>query len=178
MAGLKDQLLKTGLVSEKQIKKAEKEKRKEGQKQASGMPGGDHLSRHANDSLLEKQQRDRQLNQQQKEQAERKAVLAQVRQLIDTQKLPMPQGDIPFNFLHEGKVKKLYVDAKTRDLLIRGIIGLTHFDGRYDLVPRETVEKIRAREEAVIVLLNTGKSEADASDDPYAAFQVPEDLVW
>jgi uncharacterized protein YaiL (DUF2058 family) len=40
-------------------------------------------------------------------------------------------------------------------------------------------EKIRQRDVAAVVLLNTRAAEAAADpDDPYAAYQIPDDLMW
>jgi len=44
----------------------------------------------------------------------------------------------------------------------------------------KVAEKIQQRlAEAIIVLHNTGQSaEVQAEDDPYAAYQIPDDLMW
>ena len=177
MAGLRDQLLKSGLVNEKQVKKAQKEKHKE-QRQPGKSAVSDEKLR-LQQAQAEKAERDRLLNQQRKEEAERKALIAQVRQLIETQRIARFEGEVPFNFTDSGTVKKLYLDQKIRDQLVKGLLAIVKFNDRYDMVPRETAEKIGQRMAEAVILLNEAvKSEAPAADDPYAAYQVPDDLIW
>lgn len=177
MAGLRDQLLKSGLVNEKQVKKAQKEKHKEQRNQGKSVVPEDKVR--LQQAQAEKAERDRLLNQQRKEEAERKALVAQVRQLIETQRIAKTEGDIPFNFTDGGTVKKLYLDRKLRDPLVKGHTAIVKLDDRYEIVPRETAEKIGQRlAEAVIFLNDAVKSEEPAADDPYAAYQVPDDLIW
>jgi len=177
MAGLRDQLLKSGLVNEKQVKKAQKEKHKEQRNQGKSVVPEDKLR--LQQAQAEKAERDRLLNQQRKEEAERKAVSAQVRQLIETQRIAKAEGDIPFNFTDGGAVKKLYLDRKLRDLLVKGHTAIVKLDDRYEIVPRETAEKIGQRlAEAVVLLNEAARSEEPSADDPYAAYQVPDDLIW
>lgn len=178
MAGLRDQLLKSGLVNEKQVKKARKEKIKE-QRGHQGKPPAAEDKQRLQQAQAEKVERDRLLNQQRKEEAERKALTAQVRQLIETQRLPRAEGDIPYHFTDAGKVKKLDLDARLRDHLVRGLIAVVSLDGKYELVPRETAEKIRLRDATAVIVLNDRAAENQATeDDPYAAYQVPDDLIW
>ena len=49
--------------------------------------------------------------------------------------------------------------------------------GGYEIIPREAALKIQERDASRIVLLNTHVEEPDA-DDPYAAYQIPDDLMW
>ncbi len=178
MAGLRDQLLKSGLVNEKQVKKAQKEKHKEQRGQGkAGVPDEEALRRQR--VQAEKLERDRQLNQQRKEAADRKALGAQVRQLIEVHRQPIREGEIPFSFTDDGKVKKLMLDTKTRDQLVRGQLAIVRGDQGYGFVPRETAEKILQREAAYVILLNEPAGQDDPfGDDPYADYQVPDDLIW
>jgi uncharacterized protein YaiL (DUF2058 family) len=175
MAGLRDQLLKSGLVSEKQVKQAQKEKVKA--QKATGHRAPEKVA--IEPGLTEKAQRDRELNQQRQAERARKDIEAQIRQLISTRRIPIAEGETPFNFTDAGKVKKLHLAAPLRDQLIRGIIGIVRLQGKYELVPRETIEKIRQRDAGVIVLLNDQVESSSADDkDPYAQYQIPDDLIW
>jgi uncharacterized protein len=178
MAGLRDQLLKTGLVNEKQVKKAQKEKYKE-QKCQGKAAGTDEMQR-LQQAQADKTERDRLLNQQRKEESEKKALTAQARQLIEAHRISLVEGEVPFNFTDCGKVKKLYLEIKFRDQLVRGQLAIVKLDQQYEFVPRETAEKIRQRDASVLVLLNgpTADNEPSSADDPYAKFQIPDDLIW
>ena len=49
--------------------------------------------------------------------------------------------------------------------------------GGYEIIPREAAEKIEQRDPRRILLLNTATNEVEA-DDPYADYQIPDDLMW
>ncbi len=179
MAGLRDQLLKSGLVNEKQVKKAQREKHKE-QRAPHGKPVASEQQQSLQQRQTEKQERDRQLNQQRREESERRALAAQARQLIEAHRLARIEGELPFHFNDSGKVKRLLLDSRTRDQLANGLLAIVRLDAGYEMVPRETAEKIRQRDPAALVLLNepTARDHQPAADDPYAAYQIPDDLVW
>lgn len=181
MAGLRDQLLKSGLVDEKQLRKAQKEKIKA----RLAAPQLAPLEASALESGIEQQQRakaekDRRLNLERNESKHQREMVAQIRQLITAHKITEWEGDFPYQFNHEGKIKKLQVSKSLKDHLARGLVGITFLDGCYAMVPRETIEKIRSRLESAVVLLNerNDSSPETSHDDPYADFQVPDDLIW
>jgi len=178
---LRDQLLKAGLVNEKQLKKAVKEKQKDAQKQhGQGKPAVHEADKQrADKAQAEKAERDRLLNLQRQQEAERKAIAAQVRQLVEQNRQPKEDGDTPYNFVDGGKVKRLYVSAKLRQRIGAGQLAIVRFDKGYELVPAEAAEKIAARDPASVVLFNASKqAQETAPEDPYAQFQVPDDLMW
>ena len=94
-----DQFLKAGLVNKTQLNKAQKSKNKQQKlKQKQKIEVVDEAAVAAQQAAAEKAARDRELNRQQKEEAERKAVQAQVRQLIEMNRLPRNDGDVGYNF--------------------------------------------------------------------------------
>lgn len=180
---LRDQLLKAGLVNDKQAKKAAKEQRKEANQrhgQQQNRQAEEEARREAQRAQQEKAERDRQLNQQRQQAAAEKALSAQVRQLADTNQVPDADGDIAFNFTDGANVKRIYVNEPARKRLSDGLLAIIKVDGRYRLVPRETAEKIRTRLPSSLILLNEPKrtGKPAAADDPYAGFEVPDDLMW
>jgi len=52
-----------------------------------------------------------------------------------------------------------------------------HLEGRYDIVPTEVADKIRARDASCVVTLRAPASEV-VEEDPYKEFPVPDDLMW
>ncbi len=177
MSGLRDQLLKAGLVNQKQIKKTEKEKIK--QVKATSHKPAVKPSGPEGQAGAEKTARDRALNQQRLAELEKRALAAQVRQLIETRKLPRTEGEMPFHFTDNGTVKTLHLPKAQRDQLIQGQIALVKLDRQYEIVPRETGEKIAARDKRFILVLNhQEKSDDDRREDPYAHYEVPDDLIW
>ncbi|WP_285361463.1 DUF2058 domain-containing protein [Pseudomonas sp. fls2-241-TYG-175] len=180
MAGisLRDQLLKAGLVNQKQAKQVGKEKQKEQRLVHKGQAQvDDSQKRAAQEALAEKVKRDQELNRQQQEKVEQKARAAQVKQLIEASRLPKLTTEDYYNFVDDKKVKRISVNALVRNKLSSGSLAIVHHGGGYEIIPREAALKIQERDPRRIVLLNT-PTEAPDVDDPYAAYQVPDDLMW
>jgi len=176
MAGLRDQLLKSGLVTEKQVKKVQKEQVKASKANAH-RPATSAVE--VAPRQQEKVERDRLLNQQRQAELARRELEAQIRDLIASRRIMPEDGESPFNFSDGSKIKKLYLTPTMRDQLVRGVIGIVRFEGGHAFVPRETVEKLRQRDEGAVLLLNELKQEtSESTDDPYAQYQVPDDLIW
>ncbi len=175
---LRDQLLKAGLVNEKQAKQASKQQQKQERLERKGQVEKDESLREAAlKAHAEKVERDRELNRQQQEKVEQKARQAQVKQLIETSRLPKIVGDDYYNFVDGKKVKRIAVNAMLRDKLSRGSLAIVRHDGGYEMIPRDAALKIQERDKQRVVLLNT-PTEAAEEDDPYAAYKVPDDLMW
>ncbi|TWI55567.1 hypothetical protein IQ22_01493 [Pseudomonas duriflava] len=175
---LRDQLLKAGLVNEKQAKQAVKQKQKQTRMEHRGQAEKDESQRLAAlQAQAEKLARDQELNRQQEEKKRRKAEQAQIKQLIEGSRLPKLESDDYYNFVDEKKVKRLPVNALMREKLSQGSLGIVRYEGRYEVVPRATAERIQERDPRRVVLLNVQKEEPDA-DDPYASYQIPDDLMW
>ncbi|WLG97159.1 DUF2058 domain-containing protein [Pseudomonas sp. Z1-14] len=175
---LRDQLLKAGLVNQKQAKQVGKEKQKQQRLAHKGQVElDDSQQRAAQEAMAEKVKRDQELNRQQQEKAEQKARAAQIKQLIEVSRLPKLTTDDYYNFVDDKKVKRISVNALMRNKLSSGSLAIVHHAGSYEVIPREAALKIQERDPKRIVQLNTQTEEVDA-DDPYAAYQIPDDLMW
>ncbi len=175
---LRDQLMKAGLVSEKQAKQAGKQKQKQQRLEKKGqVEVDDAIKQAALQAQAEKAARDQELNEQQKEKAEQKARAAQIKQLIESSRLPKLQSDDYYNFVDEKKIKRIAVNTMLRDKLSRGSLAIVRHGGGYEMIPREAALRIQERDPRRVILLNT-PTEAPDADDPYAAYQVPDDLMW
>ncbi len=175
---LRDQLLKAGLVNAKQAKQVGKEQQKKQRLEQKGHIEKDESQKlAAQQAMAEKAARDQALNRQQQEKAEQKARTAQVKQLIEVSRLPKLTTEDYYNFVDDKKVKRLPVNALMRNKLSSGSLAIVRHGGGYEVIPREAALKIQERDAQRVVLLNT-PTEAPDADDPYAAYQVPDDLMW
>lgn len=175
---IRDQLLKAGLVNEKQAKQAGKQQQKQQRLVKKGQVEKDDSQREAAlKAQAEKLARDQELNRQQKEKADQKALAAQVKQLIESSRLPKLTTEDYYNFVDDKKVKRLSVNKLVRDKLSSGSLAIVRHGGGYEVIPREAALKIQERDPRRIVQLNT-QTEAPDADDPYAAYQIPDDLMW
>ncbi len=82
-----------------------------------------------------------------------------------------------YNFVDDKKVKRLSVNKLMREKLASGSLAIVRHGGGYEVIPREAALKIQERDPQRVVQLNIRTEEPDA-DDPYAAYQVPDDLMW
>jgi hypothetical protein len=182
---LREQLLKAGLVTEKQAKQAERSESQHKHRQKKG--GGTappapapSPARAAEQARAAKLLRDQELNRRQQEKAARKARAAELRQLVEQLRVPRPESDDYYNFVDGGKVHRLAVTPELRARIVAGTLAIVRSDGRYDLVPAEALERIRERDASAIVSIPVDESAsgAPADDDPYKDFVVPDDLTW
>lgn len=175
---LRDQLLNAGLVNEKQAKQASKHKKKQQRLERKGQVETDASQQQAaQQALAEKAARDRELNRQIQQKVEQKARQAQIKQLIDSARLPRLDTDDYYNFVDGKRVKRLAVNPMMREKLSSGSLAIVRHGGHYEVVPRVVALKVQERDPQKIILLNT-PSEVSNEEDPYAAYQIPDDLMW
>jgi uncharacterized protein YaiL (DUF2058 family) len=178
---LRDQLLQAGLVNEKQAREAERREQQQLQgrqrlpKPQRSQPTEQQLA--TREAQQAKAARDQQLNRQRQEKADRKARLAQARQLIEQNRLPKPESEQFYNFVDGNKIRRISADAALRERLARGEIAIVHYDAGYEWVPAAVVERIRERDPRAVVVEGVAADSAHA-DDAYQAFAVPDDLMW
>jgi len=175
---LQDQLLKAGLIDNKKANKIKKAKHKQAkQVQKNKIASADETKLAARKAQTEKAERDRQLNQRHKEEAERKAIAAQIRQLVEINRQPRDEGDIAYSFTDNKLVKRIHVTQAQLKQLANGRLCIIKLDEQYELIPTLVAEKIQLRDESRLILSNQ-PTEAPEEDDPYADYQVPDDLMW
>jgi len=181
-------LLKAGLVNEQKLKQAARDKQKHSNQ--SRKSGGKSAAKknpapqtEAQIRQAERAERDRALNEQRKQALEQKAIAAQVRQLIETNRLDRSKGDIPYSFVYRKKIKKLYIGENEKKQLAGGRLAIVtmvvnHEGRRFELVPIDVARKIAERDPEALIELNQQDASASAEDDPYAAYKIPDDLTW
>ena len=173
---LQDQLLKAGLVDKSKANEAKKEHRKKARRQRQGevKQGTSSLSQ----AQSEKRAQDRSLNEKRNEARKQREIAAQVKQLVDNNRHPRnsEEDDTPFYFDNKGKIKKMYVSAQTHKLITDKRLMVVNCNGEFELVPTEIAEKIRQRNPSLVIDLPDEQPVDE--DDPYAEYQIPDDLVW
>lgn len=175
---LQEQLLKAGLVDEQQARAAKKAKHKQRKQGRGGQNEAvEENQLRARKVLADKARRDRELNRRQKEQAERKAIRAQIRQLIEVNRQPRDDGELAYNFQDNNKVKRLFVTEDQQKQLSCGLVAIVKLNGHYEVVPVTVAEKIHILDGRCVVVCNAGQ-QSDDKEDPYSAYKVPDDLIW
>ena len=179
MSSLQDQLLKAGLADKKQLKKVKKEQNRLNNLQRHGnIVAEEGVKEQAQQALAEKSKRSRELAQQQNAEAEKKAVAAQIRQLIELNRQPRQGAEIPYNFSDGKLIKKILVTPKMQAHLINGNLAIVRYGEHYELVAGSIADKISQRDPEIVVMRNDPTTAVVDEDDPYADYQIPDDLMW
>jgi len=104
----------------------------------------------------------------------------------------MAEDDLQvYNFTSNNKIKSMLVSPQNHDLISRGRIAIVKLveadEEAFFLIPADAATKIKERSDEAVVLLNEPLSNKEndsdnndnaAEDDPYAGFEVPDDLMW
>lgn len=176
---LQEQLLKSGLVSAAQAKTAKTNKHKQEQLQRkNNVLVSDEAKELAQKARAEQLARDAELNQQRQQQELKKQLLAQVKQLIEQNKLTRDEDGVAYRFTDNNKVKTLYVAETMRLQLINGQLAIVKLDKGYEVVTAEVAKKISERNADSVLVHNESVVSVEQSDDPYAGYAVPDDLMW
>lgn len=174
---LQEQMLKAGLVTSKKMAKVQRTAKKSRVQ-----------AREAREAVEENKkaqlERDKQLSEQQKQATLAKEFKAQVKQLIEMNRIIISKGSIDFNFTDNNVIKSITVDKTTQSQLISGRLAIARLStenssvSEYAIIPAVVADKITQRDAESIVLNNAlAQDEAD-EDDPYADFKIPDDLMW
>ncbi|MCM7060722.1 DUF2058 domain-containing protein [Enterobacter hormaechei] len=174
---LQEQMLKAGLVSSKKMAKVQRTAKKSRVQ-----------AREAREAVEENKkaqlERDKQLSEQQKQAVLAKEFRAQVKQLIEMNRITVAKGNITFNFTDGNLIKKIEVDKQTQTQLINGRLAIARLvinakgDCDYAIIPAVVADKIAQRDADSIVLNSALSQEEQEEDDPYADFKIPDDLMW
>jgi uncharacterized protein YaiL (DUF2058 family) len=176
---LQEQLLKSGLVSAAQAKSVKSDKRKQTQQQRHNkVEVVDEAKQLAQQAQAEKIERDRELNQLRRQQEEQKELAAQIKQIIELNRLPRDAEGLAYNFTDNNKVKRLYVSEAMRDQIAQGRQAIVKFGQQYEVVSAEVAQKIQSRDAACVIVFNEQNKTSEVADDAYAEYQVPDDLIW
>ena len=174
---LQEQMLKAGLVSSKKAAKVQRTAKKSRVQ-----------AREAREAVEENKkaqiERDKLLSEQQKQVVLAKEFKAQVKQLIEMNRITVSRGNITFNFTDGNLIKKIEVDKQTQAQLINGRLAIARLvinasgDCEYAIIPAVVADKIAQRDADSIVLNSALSQEEQDEDDPYADFKIPDDLMW
>ncbi|MBL4941643.1 MAG: DUF2058 domain-containing protein [Colwellia sp.] len=183
MASLQEQLLKAGLTTKQKTRQANADKRKKNKQKRSGVQHDATLQEQVKQELAktkaEKQAKDHALNEQKKQQLADKEQALRIKQILTHHQIKNVAGDNEYNYTFGNKIKKLPLNSSTHRALVNGRLSLCGLDETTYLVTRETADKL-AELDAKVVLVQNDKvvDEQVDENDPYADYQIPDDLMW
>ena len=184
MSSLQEQLLKAGLTTKQKARQANTDKRRKQKQKKSGAKVEASLQEQVQQDLAkaqaEKQAKDAALN------AEKKAALAEkeqhqrILQILQHHQIVVENGELAYNYDFAGKVKKIFLDDQAQQALVNGRLALCGLDDATYIVTSETAAKLAELAPEVVLVKHEKQAQQEAveEDDPYADYQIPDDLMW
>ena len=183
MASLQDQLLKAGLTTKQKARQANADSRKKNKQKRSGVKHDASLQEQVKLDLAkakaEKLAKDSALNDAKNQELATKENSLRIKQILHHHQITGVNGDSEYNYTFHGKIKKLSLDSITHKALVNGRLALCGLEENTYIVTSETAAKV-AELDCNIILVQNDKVECEATDedDPYADYQIPDDLMW
>ncbi len=186
---LQDQLLNMGLIDKKKAAQTKKDNYKKNKKNRNKKePVVDNNKLLIQQQMQNKKQQDQRLNQHKQDQANAKAIKAQIKQLIESNSIFLLETNeedkgkakvVEFNFQDKNLIKQLTVSAKIQKSLINGHLAIAKWGEKYHVIASVVATKIAQREDdSYIILMNSLQDESEVEDDEYADYEIPDDLMW
>ena len=172
---LQAQLLKAGLVDNKKAKKLSKQAVHE---QRTGESKDAEVKAKIAQAQQEKLAKDQAIEQEKKAALQEKELKAAIMQMIHQYKIRDTDGEVVYQFL-DGKIKKVYINQQIYNALVAGSLVIAKENDSYAFLPKALAERINSKMEGFIIVNNAEKNEATTGEeDPYAAYVIPDDLMW
>ena len=178
MPSLQDQLLKAGMIDKGKAQRIKKEKQKQRKQNAKSGSQTDEAKALAEQARKEKLARDKEITEQRKRVEREKEIAAQIRQLIEVNRVDRRQGETAYQFPHDKVIRKIYVTSQQHQELVKGKLAIVTLNNEYELVPAPVADKIAERDDSYVVARNVKADNQVDEDDPYADYQIPDDLMW
>ncbi len=172
---LQAQLLKAGLVDNKKAKKLSKQAVHE---KRTGDGSEAEIKANIEKAKQEKLAKDHAIEQEKKAILQEKELKAAIMQMIQQHKIRDTDGEISYQFIDE-KIKKIYLNQQIYNALVAGSLVIARDNESYAILPKALADRINAKMEGFIIVNNSEKNEKTTDEeDPYAAYVIPDDLMW
>ncbi len=183
MASLQEQLLKAGLTTKQKTRQANADKRKKNKQKRSGVQHEASLQEKVQQDLAqqqaEKAAKDMALNSEKKIQLAAKEQYLRIKQILTHHQLKNVEGEHEYNYTFASKIKRIPLDEQTYNALVKGRLALCGLDEVTYLVTSETADKLVSLAPDIILVKNDKVlSDEVEADDPYADYQIPDDIMW
>ncbi len=150
-----DQLLKAGLVSKKQAKKAKREKHLSRKQNKETSPSV--ISTKAREEQAAQAKRSRELDLKRTEENRKREQKAQVKQLIEQNRLDLDDRGDPYHFVEHKRIQRIFVSDEMTDQLSRGQLAIIKFGDSYEVVPAKVARQIASRDKEVVIAFHQGQ---------------------
>lgn len=174
---LQAQLLKAGLVDNKKAKKLSKQAQHE---QRTGQSNEAELKAKIAQDQQHKQEKDHALNSEKQRQLEEKTLKGNIIQMISQHQVKDTEGDIAYQFIDENKIKRVYINQQIYNALVAGSLVVAKDQEHYAYLPKALAERIEQKMSGFILWKKSedNNQQTTNEEDPYAAYVIPDDLMW
>ncbi len=178
-SSFQEQLVKLGLADKKQLAKAKKtryqEKKKRPEKKTALQEENERL---ANEALRKKRERAHQLNQEREARRREREKAAKIRQIIETGRLEKDDKGVAYRFVDQKKIYRVFVSRDLVSQLEKGQAGVVRLGEGYEVCPAAVIAKIKELDASLVVSFHETSQKVSDEDDPYAGYEIPDDLDW
>jgi uncharacterized protein len=172
---LQAQLLKAGLVDNKKAKKLSKQAVHE---KRTGDSNEAEMKAKIAQTQQEKLAKDQAIEQEKKAILQEKELKAAIVQMIGQHKIKDTDGDVAYQFI-DDKIKKVYINQQIYNALVAGSLVIAKDQDSYAFLPKALADRINGKMEGFIIVNNSEQNENTTDEeDPYAAYVIPDDLMW
>ncbi|MGF1613604.1 MAG: DUF2058 family protein [Gammaproteobacteria bacterium] len=193
-SSLQEQLVKAGLVTEQQVRQQKirgietvrrAKKKKQGARpirqseQPSNAADPAHLKgqdthRAAQQTVTQPEPEDKSPSP-----SERKLLRVRVKALLRRYRVNDPEAETPYHFLVGKHIRRLYVTDGQHALLSQGLLAIIPFGERHYLIAADKLAALKQVDPNLTIITQKAVSPGEsATDDPYAKYPVPDDLIW
>jgi len=163
---LQEQLLKSGLIDEDRLNNAKKQTKKPAKKKrkplAKQKPRATTPTKPA---VVEDPKKQKELR-------------AEVKKLLRSYKLNDKNGEIAYNYTINNQIKRFYLNEKQQKELIDGKLAIANWNEISYLIPMSSVKELHTLYPKIDIYINEVEKNAVDKDDPYAAYEIPDDIKW
>ena len=152
-----DQLLKAGLVSKKQAKKANREKYLSRKKNKGNKKNNSAaISNKAREEQAAQAKRNRELNLKHSEEKRQREQRAQIKQLIENNRQKLDDHGEPYYFTEQNTINRIFVSEEMAEQLSNGQLAIVKLGNNYEVVPAKVARQIANRDKEKLVAFHEG----------------------
>lgn len=194
-SSLQEQLLKAGLVTEQQVRREKArgtEAVRRGQKHRKAPHAVRHRTQQSTAAAVSKPTQEspartvptvaKQSEKQDKKAAspsDRKLLRARIKILLRRHRVNDAEAETPYHFLVGKHIRRIYVTDAQHALLCQGQLVIIPFGERHYLLSLDKVGALQQLDPNLTIITHKSANTTDSdTDDVYAGYRVPDDLIW
>ncbi len=152
-----ESFLKAGLVTQKQINKAKQEKHKKKVQKKKDEPS--EVSLQVREQLRLQAEKNKEINSKRAQERQKQEQKAQVRQLIEQNKMERDEQGAAYHFVQDNKIRRLFVSEEMIERLSEGELAIVRSGSSYEIVSAKVASQIAKRLEEAVIVFNKKKKE-------------------